>query len=64
MSIKDRGQLDTESQDKGDGERRGLAGDRIGEETFKLVQQHPLLLHEEFSRSVGNGILLLKFWTL
>ena len=44
--------------DKGDS-LLGLSrqtGERGGEETIKLVQ-HPLLLHEEFSRSVGKPCL-------
>ena len=32
----------------------------MGEETFKLVQ-HPLLLHEEFSRSVGKQCNVTTF---
>jgi len=62
VSIKDK--VDGDVSDKGDG-LLGLSrqtGERMGEETFKLVQ-HPLLLHEEFSRSVDSlGCVGFSTW--
>jgi len=62
VSIKDKGQAEVDTGDRTDIDRGVRIGERCGEPTVKLVQ-HPLLLHQEFSRSVDSlGCVGFSTW--